>query len=97
MANIKSNIKTKKHTDKVHGWNKAKISGLKNSVKQARSSKAKKDLNKVYQSCDSLSRKNVIHRNKANRIKSRTAKALNKKAEAKKEVKEEKVEAKEAK
>jgi len=80
MANIKSNIKTKKQSDKKHAANKAKISGLKNNVKNARASKDAKALNKVYASADSLSRKHVIHRNKANRIKSRTAKAMNKKA-----------------
>lgn len=79
MANIKSNIKTKRQSDKKHVANKAKISTLKNSVKKARASKDAKDLKVVYKNADSLSRKNVIHRNKANRIKSRTAKAANKK------------------
>ena len=80
MANIKSNIKTKRQSDKKYKANKAKISTLKSSTKKARASKDAKDLKVVYKNADSLSRKRVIHRNKANRIKSRTAKAANKKA-----------------
>jgi len=72
MAKIKSNIKTKKQSDKKHAANSNKIASLKTTVKE------NKDLNKIYQKADSLSRKHVIHRNKANRIKSRRAKAMNK-------------------
>jgi len=72
MAKIKSNIKTKKQSDKKHAANKNKIDALKLTVKQ------NKDLNKIYRQADALSRKHVIHRNKANRIKSRRAKAMNK-------------------
>lgn len=78
MANIKSNIKTKKQSDKRHASNRVALSNLKNDTKKARSGKDKKDLNKLYSRADSLSRKHIIHRNKANRIKSRNAKALNK-------------------
>ena len=78
MANIKSNIKTKRQSDKKHKSNKAKISTLKGSVKKARTTNDSKDLKVVYKNADSLSRKRVIHRNRANRIKSRTAKAMNK-------------------
>lgn len=79
MANIKSNIKTKKQSDKKHAKNSVALSNLKNNVKKVKSSKDAKDLNNLYAKADSLSRKRVIHRNKANRIKSRNAKALNKK------------------
>ena len=78
MANIKSNVKTKKKSDKRHAANKVALFNLKTNVKKVRSSKDKKDLNKLYSNADSLSRKHVIHRNKANRIKSRNAKAANK-------------------
>ncbi|MCQ2747721.1 MAG: 30S ribosomal protein S20 [Mycoplasmoidaceae bacterium] len=80
MANIKSNIKTKRQSDKRHAKNAKVLSGLKNNIKKVRSTKDKKDLNKLYSNADSLSRKRVIHRNKANRIKSRNAKAMNKAA-----------------
>lgn len=78
MANIKSNIKTKKQSDKKHAANKNMIFNQKNTIKKCRETKDQKDLNKVYKSADSLSRKGIIHKNKANRIKSRNAKALNK-------------------
>lgn len=78
MANIKSNIKTKKQSDKKHAANRVALSNLKNNTKKARASKDTKDLSKLYASADSLSRKHIIHRNKANRIKSRNAKAINK-------------------
>lgn len=79
MANIKSNVKTKKQSDKRHAANRNSLAKLKNNTKKVRSSKDKKDLNTLYSTADSLSRKHVIHRNKANRIKSRNAKAANKK------------------
>ncbi|MCQ3907775.1 MAG: 30S ribosomal protein S20 [Mycoplasmoidaceae bacterium] len=78
MANIKSNIKTKRQSDKRHAANRVSLSNLKNNIKKTRASKDAKDLNKLYSKADSLSRKHVIHRNKANRIKSRNAKAINK-------------------
>ena len=78
MANIKSNLKTKRKSDKKHAKNSRALDNLKSNTKKARSSKDVKDLNKLYSNADSLSRKHVIHRNKANRIKSRNAKALNK-------------------
>lgn len=78
MANIKSNIKTKKQSDKKHAANRVALSNLKNNTKKVRASKDAKDLSKLYANADSLSRKHIIHRNKANRIKSRNAKAINK-------------------
>lgn len=78
MANIKSNLKTKKQSDKKHAKNRNALADLKNNTKKVRSSHDKKDLSKLYSCADSLSRKRVIHRNKANRIKSRNAKAANK-------------------
>lgn len=83
MANIKSNIKTKKQSDKRYAANKAKISNLKASNKKAHTTNDVKDINKTYKLADSLSRKGVIHRNKANRIKSRLAKSANKAKETK--------------
>lgn len=78
MANIKSNIKTKRQSDKRHAANRVALDNLKNDTKKVKASKDAKDLNKLYSRADSLSRKHVIHRNKANRIKSRNAKAAKK-------------------
>lgn len=78
MANIKSNIKTKRQSDKKHAKNRNALDGLKNNTKKVRTTNDKKDLNNLYSNADSLSRKHVIHRNKANRIKSRNARAINK-------------------
>lgn len=78
MANIKSNIKTKKQSDKRHLFNKAKISALKTSIKKAKESKNEKDLAIVYANADSLSRKGIIHKNRANRIKARITNFINK-------------------
>lgn len=78
MANIKSNVKTKKKSDKRHAANNIALFNLKNNIKKVKVSKDSKDLNNLYSRADSLSRKHVIHRNKASRIKSRNAKAANK-------------------
>ncbi len=78
MANIKSNIKTKRQSDKRHAANSLKVFKLKTISKKVRAKNDKKDLALAYKNADSLSRKHVIHRNKANRIKSRLAKAANK-------------------
>ena len=78
MANIKSNIKTMKQSDKRHLFNKAKISTLKTSIKKAKESNSEKDLAIVYANADSLSRKGIIHKNRANRIKARITNFINK-------------------
>ncbi|MCQ3908951.1 MAG: 30S ribosomal protein S20 [Mycoplasmoidaceae bacterium] len=79
MANIKSNIKTKKQSDKRHAANRVALSNLKDDTKKAKANKDAKSISQLYSRADSLSRKHIIHRNKANRIKSRNAKAANKK------------------
>lgn len=81
MANIKANIKSKRQSDKRHFFNKAKISTLKTSIKKAKETRDKQDLAIVYAHADSLSRKGIIHKNRANRIKARLAKFLNKNKE----------------
>lgn len=59
--------------------NKANKHKIKVQVKKTSLSKSQEDLRKTYQLVDSLARKHVIHKNKANRIKSKLAKKLNKK------------------
>lgn len=60
--------------------NKACKNKIKLQVKKTNLSKSKEDLWKTYQLVDSLARKHKIHKNKANRIKSKLTKKLNKKA-----------------
>lgn len=78
MANIASNKKSKLQSDKKYIFNKTRISALKTSIKKAKKTRNVKDLAIVCAIADSLSRKGIIHRNKANRIKIRTAKFVNK-------------------
>lgn len=79
MANIKSNEKSCRKNEKVKKLNHAKKSEVRTLVKKARIEKKKEDLNVVYSKTDKLAKTKRIHKNKANRIKSRTAKATNKK------------------
>ena len=78
MANIKSNTKTIRKTAKKQRRNRAAKTTYKNIVKCARTSGNAVDLNKSYKSIDSALAKGIITKNKANRLKSRTAKATNK-------------------
>ena len=78
MANIKSNTKTIRKTAKKQRRNRTAKTTYKNNVKRARTSGNATDLNKSYKSIDSALAKGVITKNKANRLKSRTAKATNK-------------------
>lgn len=59
--------------------NKANKHKIKVQLKKTFLSKSQEDLKKTYQLVDSLARKHVIHKNKANRIKSKLARKLNKK------------------
>lgn len=74
MANIKSNIKSKRQDDKVKLENKSKKAATRTLIKKANVSKKPADLNKLNKSVSSLASKGIIHKNKAARIKSRTAK-----------------------
>ena len=78
MANIKSNIKSNKKDKKTHIENHSKISTLKTKVKQANAKKDQDALSIVDSYADNLEAKGIIHKNKAARIKSRTAKRINK-------------------
>ncbi len=79
MANIKANIKNIRKTEKRTKVNKNNISATRTSIKKARNSKDAKSLSAAYKSLDSSCAKGKIHKNKANRIKSRLAKKANKK------------------
>ena len=78
MANIKTNIKSIRKTAKRQKRNQSVKTTYKNNIKRARTSGNAVDLNKSYKSIDSALAKGIITKNKANRLKSRTAKATNK-------------------
>lgn len=76
MANIKSNIKRHNQDEKKRKLNHSKMSQLRTVVKKTKVSKKPEDLNQTYMLADKAAKTNRIHRNKANRIKSRTALAI---------------------
>ncbi|AJQ45123.1 30S ribosomal protein S20 [Ureaplasma diversum] len=78
MANIVANEKSYRHSQKVRKQNHAKMSKLRTVVKKVRNSNDQSKLVEAYSVIDKTASKGVIHKNKANRLKSRTAKALNK-------------------
>ena len=79
MANIKANIKSIRKTTKRQKRNRSVKTIYKNNIKRTRNSKNYIDLNKSYKSIDSALAKGVITKNKANRLKSRIARAINNK------------------
>jgi small subunit ribosomal protein S20 len=78
MANIKSNIKSIRKNKKRTIRNKIVISSLKHTMKQVKTGDKEK-ITDLYKKLDSALAKGKITKNRANRIKSRSAKALNKK------------------
>ncbi|MDR0739809.1 MAG: 30S ribosomal protein S20 [Mycoplasmataceae bacterium] len=80
MANIKANIKNIRKTKKRHARNKRTITSLRSKSKTVRKTQTSKDLAVAYKNVDSACAKGKIHKNKANRIKSRLAKAPKKTA-----------------
>ncbi|MDR0674940.1 MAG: 30S ribosomal protein S20 [Mycoplasmataceae bacterium] len=79
MANIQSNIKNIRKTRKQRDCNKRHITALRSKAKIVRTTKNKNDLSLAYKKIDGASAKGKIHKNKANRLKSRLAKSANKK------------------
>jgi small subunit ribosomal protein S20 len=80
MANIKANIKNIRKTRKQHARNKQKITTVRSKAKLVRKSQSDKDLAIAYKNIDSACAKGKIHKNKANRMKSRLAKTTHKTA-----------------
>ena len=82
MPNIKSQKKRMIQAEKARIRNKAATSKNKTLLKKVLSAEnndtASEALNKAYQNTDQLAQKNIIHKNKANRIKSKLAKSVNK-------------------
>ncbi|MDR2557417.1 MAG: 30S ribosomal protein S20 [Mycoplasmataceae bacterium] len=78
MANIKSNIKNIRKIKRQTLRNKFVLTNLKTVTKNVRSSKDAASLPYAYKKIDSAFAKGKIHKNKANRLKSRLALAINK-------------------
>ncbi|MDR2636635.1 MAG: 30S ribosomal protein S20 [Mycoplasmataceae bacterium] len=83
MANLKSSKKSIRKDVKRTIRNKHVVSTLKHHMKQTRNSASTSELNVLYKKADAAFAKGKIHKNKANRIKSRLAKAANKNAKNK--------------
>jgi small subunit ribosomal protein S20 len=78
MANLKSSIKDIRRTKKRTLHNKQAITSLKTINKKARNSKDEAVHALAYKKIDSIAAKGKIHKNKANRMKSRLMKQINK-------------------
>lgn len=78
MANLKSSIKDVRRTKTRTLRNKQVISNLRTINKKAIATKDTKTCALAYQKFDSAASKGKIHKNKANRMKSRLMKNINK-------------------
>ncbi len=78
MANIKSNERSHNQDVKKHKAAHANMSALRKNVKQTRNSNDASKIDQTYSMIDRTASKGRIHKNKANRLKSRTAIAINK-------------------
>ncbi|MGL4950834.1 MAG: 30S ribosomal protein S20 [Mycoplasma sp.] len=73
MANIQSNKKRHAQDKKKKVLNHSKISEVRTTVKKARNNKDEQTLVHAYSVLDKASKNKRIHKNKANRTKSRLA------------------------
>ena len=74
MANIKSNEKSLRQDTKVHKNNHSQLAKMRTQVKKTNNNLSDESVSETYKVVDTVARKGIIHKNKANRIKSRTAK-----------------------
>jgi small subunit ribosomal protein S20 len=79
MANLKSSIKDIRRTKTRTQRNKHVITGIRTINKKARTTNDANDYALAYKKIDSAAAKGKIHKNKANRMKSRLMKHLNQK------------------
>ena len=77
MANIKSNEKSLRQDTKRNKNNHSQLASMRTAVKKTRNNPTEEQLSKGYKSVDTVARKGIIHKNKANRLKSRMAKKAN--------------------
>jgi small subunit ribosomal protein S20 len=74
---LRTSIQNKEFNDLTRAKVKGAVKGLKVAVK-AKAKDASTLLSKAFRELDLAAKKNVIHKNKANRLKSRLAKSLDK-------------------
>ncbi len=74
MPLIRSAIKKLRKDRKRTLVNKAKKEGLKDLIKKARKQKTPASLKAVFSALDKAAKTNLIHKNKASRLKSRLSK-----------------------
>jgi len=81
MANHKSSIKRIRSNDAKRLRNRYQAKTMRNAVKELRADESKKSANenlpKVIAMVDKLAKKNVIHKNKAANLKSKSTKKVN--------------------
>lgn len=77
MANIKSNEKSYRQDQKINKNNHPQLTRMRTVVKKTNNNLSADQLSHAYKIIDTTSQKNIIHKNKANRLKSRLAKKLN--------------------
>ncbi len=77
MANIKSNEKSLRQDTKVHKNNHSQLAKMRTQVKKTNNNLSDESVSETYKVVDTVARKGIIHKNKANRIKSCTAKKNN--------------------
>ncbi|WEK83328.1 MAG: 30S ribosomal protein S20 [Mycoplasma sp.] len=79
MANIKANIKSIRKSAKRNNRNKIVKTTYKNKLKDVRQNPEAKKLSSLYKEIDKALAKKAITKNKANRLKARATKTVNKK------------------
>lgn len=77
MANIKSNEKSHRQDKKVNLNNHSQLAKMRTIVKKTRNNPSSEQISEGYKVIDTVARKNIIHKNKASRLKSRLAKKAN--------------------
>ncbi|MBI2966872.1 MAG: 30S ribosomal protein S20 [Bacteroidetes bacterium] len=81
MANLKASLKDIRKTESRRVYNRQWTNTMKFMVKKLRNTKNKEEAKKLLPALisrvDKLSKKNIIHRNKAGRIASRLTKFVN--------------------
>ncbi len=73
MANIKSNEKSLRQNLKVHKNNHSQLAAMRTNFKKYNNNVNDENVSAAYKSLDTIARKGIIHKNKANRMKSRIA------------------------
>lgn len=77
MANIKSNKKSHIQDTKKYQNRRPQLAAARTQIKKTRNEATNEQLTLAYKQLDTIARKGIIHKNKANRLKSRLAKAIN--------------------